>query len=112
MYKLMNDSDPKTSSNAKSLLFSVLDAEFLFGISILKIILPNTSKLNTYVQGETIDIWKVRVAAEGTIATLEGCRSDNDFDLVWEQHEQRCEEVKKFVKQENNDADFKEFKLP
>ena len=112
LFKLTMESDPKTSANARSLLVAVLDAEFIIGISILKIILPNTSKLNTYVQSPSIDIRKLRVAAEGTITTLEGCRTDKDYDLVWESFEHRCEEIKKFVEEENIEADFKELKLP
>ena len=105
-------SDPKTSSTAKSLLVSVLDAEFIISISILKIILTQTSKLNTYVQNPCIDIRKLRVAAEGTITTLKGCISEKDFDLIWEICEKRCDQVKHFIEEENNEADFMEFQLP
>ena len=54
LYKLFNDTDAKTSTKAKCLLTSTLDFEFVIGLAILKIILPNTAKLISYVLGSTI----------------------------------------------------------
>ena len=112
VYQLSNDSDSNTSSKARALLISVLDFEFLMGLAILKIILPNTSKLNSYVQSPTIDIRKVKVNAELTIQTLEKCRTDEDFDLIWDSVNLRCSQVKEFLEKENIDFDFKEARQP
>ena len=83
LYQLTKDNDAKTASNAFGLLVSILDAQFIMGIAFLKIILPIKSSLNTFIQKPSIGIRKVRVAAEGTIKTLEGCRTENDYDLIW-----------------------------
>ena len=112
LYELSNDTDAKTSAKAKCLLTSILDFEFLIGLAILKIILPNTSSLNSYVQSSTIDIRKVKSNADLTIKTIEGCRSDTDFDLVWDSVNLKCRQVKEFLEDENMDLDFKDPRLP
>ena len=109
---LTKEIDAKTSSKAKSLLISILDFDFLMGLQILKIICPNTSKLNSFVQSPSIDIRKVKMNAELTIKTLEGCRNDSDFDIVWDNVNLRCDQVKAFLESEKIDIDFKEPRLP
>ena len=52
---LRKDGDPKISSTSKSLLVNILDFELMFGLFLLKIILPITSKLSSYIQSTTID---------------------------------------------------------
>ena len=74
--------------------------------------MSNTSKLNTFVQSSTIDIRKVKVNAELTIQTLEKCRTDEDFDLIWESVNLRCCQVKEFLEKENIDFDFKDAREP
>ena len=64
LYLIVQECDAKSSSEAKALLGSVLDFEFMFGLTILKIILPNTSKLNSFIQSYTIDVRKVRYFGE------------------------------------------------
>ena len=48
--------DSKTYSDARALLKSVLDFEFIFGLCVLRVILLNTSNLNTYIQGKKMDV--------------------------------------------------------
>ena len=112
LYQLTKDNDAKTASNAFGLLVSILDAQFIMGIAFLKIILPIKSSLNTFIQKPSIGIRKVRVAAEGTIKTLEGCRTENDYDLIWKSFEHNCNQFKAFVFEEKIDFHFKEIKLP
>ena len=78
----------------------------------MKIILPHTSKLSSFVQGTRVDIHKVKSNAELTIRTLEGCRNESSFDMVWERAGLQCNKIKQLL--ESNDIDFelKEAKLP
>ena len=108
LYQLTKDNDAKTASNAFGLLVSILDAQFIMGIAFLKIILPIKSSLNTFVQKPSIDIRKVRVSAESTIKTLEGCRIENDYDLIWKSFEHNCNQFKAFASEEKIDFHFKE----
>ena len=50
--------------------------------------------------------------AELTIKTLEGCRGDTSFDLVWESAQLKCNQVKNFLEKETIDMDFKEPRMP
>ena len=52
---LRKDGNPKISSTSKSLSVNILDFELMFGLFLLKIILPITSKLSSYIQSTTID---------------------------------------------------------
>ena len=79
---------------------------------ILKIISPHTSRLSSYIQGKQVDVRKVRNNADLTVKTLEGCRSDENFELVWKRLSLRCDEVKKFINSEEKELKFKEAKLP
>ena len=59
LIELRKDRDAKISSTAKALLINILDFEFVFGLHLLKIILPSTSKLSSFIQSTTIDVRKV-----------------------------------------------------
>ena len=104
--------DSKVSSDARSLLRAVLDHEFIFGLSILKIILPHTSKLSSFVQGTKIDVHKVRLNADLTIKTLETCRGEDSFDLLWARTDLRCKQIKEFIILHDIDVDFVDVSLP
>ena len=67
--------------------------------------------MNSYVQSPSIDIRKVKFNAELTIKTLEACRTDSDFDIVLDNVNLRCEQVKTFIENEKIDI-FKESRLP
>ena len=109
---MFNDTNAKTSTKAKYLLTSTLDFEFVICLAILKIILPNTSKLSYYVQSSTIDISKVKVNADLTIKTLESCRNEANYDLIWDCVNLRCGKIKEFLEEEDIDYKFKEPRLP
>ena len=112
LYLIVQECDAKSSSEAKALLGSVLDFEFIFGLSILKIILPNTSKLNSFIQSYTIYVRKVRHNANLTIQTLESCRNEDDFELIWQKTSIICDKIKTLLDLEEIDSDFKDPKLP
>ena len=111
LLELSEDKDSKTSSGARSLLISILDFEFIFGLSILRVILMNTSNLNSYVQGTQIDIYALRTTAEMTINTLKGCRNDENAKQIWDLAVGRSKKVKKLI-EGNNFFDFADPKVP
>ena len=108
----MEECDAKSSADAKSLLIAVLDFEFILRLSILMILLPITSRLNSYIQGTSIDIRKVRLNAELSIKTLEGCRGIQEFDLLWERVDKTCTEIENLLNSGMISVEFKKAKLP
>ena len=107
---LADDHDPKTHSDAKSLLTSICDFEFMIGLSILKIILANTSALSSYLQGQTIDVISARRTARDTTETLEGCRSTDSFQLIWQGTVTLGQKIEDLI--DGQGFQFKEPKLP
>ena len=107
-----HDKDSKVSSEAKSLLRSVVNFDFLFGMALLKLILPHTSHLSSTIQSVNIDVLKVRQNADLTISTLESCRTDESFKYVWELTEKKSQHVKDIIEEHDVDVDFIEAKLP
>ena len=67
---LSNDKDSKTYSDARSLLTAISAFQFVFGLCLLKVILSNTSNLNTFLQAKDMDVITARKIAEMTIQTL------------------------------------------
>ena len=112
LWSIVQECDSKSSAEAKSLLIAVCDFEFILGLEILMIILPSTSRLSSYIQGISVDIRKVRQNADLVITTLEGCRNEKSFELVWKRTGLVCDEVKELLDENDIDIDFREAKLP
>ena len=112
LHELTNECDAKVSSEAKVLLKAVLDFEFIFGLSVLKIILPHTSHLSSLIQSVTIDVLKVKENADLTIETLKSCRNSESFNSIWELSRKKCEIVKNLMDELEIEIDFQESKLP
>ena len=104
----------EVSSKARSLLKAVLDFDFLFGLELLKLILPHTSSSSSSVQSVSIDVRTVKVNADLTVKTLEGCRNDESFNLIWLKTSEKCAQVKELIEEEVDDdyIEFEEAKLP
>ena len=64
------NNDSKTYTDARSLLISILDFYFVFGLCLLRAILMNTGNLNGYVQGKQVDIFPLHKTSEMTTETL------------------------------------------
>ena len=109
---MTNERDAKVSSEAKVLLKAVLDFEFIFGLSVLKIILPHTSHLSSFIQAVTIDVLKVKENADLTIETLESCRNSESFNSVWELSRKKSDIMKKLMDELEIEMDFQKAKLP
>ena len=62
LHIITDERNAKVSSEARSLLAAVLEFDFIFGLSLLKIILPHTSHLSAVVQSVNIDVLKVKMA--------------------------------------------------
>ena len=109
---MTKERDTKVSFESKGFLQAELDFEFIFGLSVLKIILPHTSHLSSLVQSVIIDVLKVKENANMTIETLKSCRNFESFNSVWELSNKKCEIVKDLIDEVNIEMDFKEAKLP
>ena len=109
---MTNERDAKVSSEAKVLLKAVLDFEYIFGLSVLKIILPQTSHLSSLVQAVTIDVLKVKENADLTIETLESCRNSESFNSVWELSRKKSDIIKNLMEELEIEMDSQIAKLP
>ena len=61
----------------------MLDFEFSLGLQVLKVIFSNTNALSRYLQGQEVDVMSAKTTCDATVLTLEKCRSDESFNLVW-----------------------------
>ena len=69
----------KTQQSAtKSLLISVCDFEFIFGLYLLKVIVLNTDTLSRYLQGKNIDV-VIAQKANSVNVVLNVCRNEDSF---------------------------------
>lgn len=89
----------KTYADARCLLTSICEFEFVFGLNVLKVILCSTSDLSRYLQGKSIDVISAKRAADLTIQTLRtNCRTDEAFEQVWALTDSMSERFKKLIK--------------
>lgn len=94
---LADSRDAKTYTDSRSLLRAICDFEFVFGLCLLKVILSSTSSLSKYLQGKNIDVIAARRNASLTIKSLQGCREENQFQLVWGKAKVLCENLKIWI---------------
>lgn len=80
---LSKDRDPKTYSESNSLLHSICDFEFIYGLMVLRLILSNTDNLSRYLQGEQMDVITAKKTADAVVKTLCNCRNEESFTLRW-----------------------------
>ena len=55
---------------------------------------------------------KVIYNANLTIQTLESCRDEDNFELIWQKTSIICDKIKALLELEESDFDFKDNKLP
>ena len=77
------DKNAKTYADARYLLTSMCDFEFVFGFNVLKVVLCSTSDLSRCLQGKSIDVTSAKRAADLTIQTVRSCGTDEAFEQVW-----------------------------
>ena len=107
---LSKDRDPKTYSDSNSLLRSICDFQFVFGLVVLKVILSNTDGLSRYLQGKKMDVVTAKKTADAVIKTLSGCRNEESFDLMWSRANMMVQQIKKGI--EGTQFTFIDAKVP
>ena len=107
---LKDDNNVKTYTDSRNLLIGICDFDFIIGLCILKIILSNTNSLSKYLQGKKIDVLKARTTASLTIQTLEGCRNERDFELIWQKAQLLSNNVKSWIA--DTEFSFKDARVP
>ena len=106
---LTKDKDPNTYRDSKASLNAICDFNFVLGLLALKIILSNTDALSKYLQGKDVDVVTAKKTADAVVKTLNGCRNEESFELVWDSAEAMGREIKQVIK--DTALDFKEATL-
>jgi hypothetical protein len=84
LLKLNQERDTKTYVDSSALLNAVSDFKFVFGVSVLKVILSMTASLSSYLQKRTMNVVTARKTAEMTTKALQDCRNEESFYALWE----------------------------
>ena len=92
-----DDRDPKLYTDSNTLLSSICDFKFVFGLILLKVVLSNTDSLSKYLQGKNMDVITAKKTADSTIATLQKCRNEEGFHLVWSRAQILSDEIRKEI---------------
>ena len=84
---LSKDRDLKTYNESNSLLHSIFDFKFVYGLMVLKLILSNTDNLSRYLRGEKMDVItaKQRQLTDAVVKTLSNSRNEESFTQMWSQ---------------------------
>ena len=79
----VDDRDPKTYTDSNALLNSICAFDFVFGLLLLKVVLSNINCLFKYLQSKNMDVTTAKKTADSTTKTLEGCRNEKCFQVLW-----------------------------
>ena len=96
--------------DSSALLNAVSDFKFVFGVSVLKVILSMTASLSSYLQKQTMNVVTARKTAEMTTKALQDCRNEESFNALWERAQTLSQTVKECIK--DSPFSFKEAKQP
>ena len=110
LIRLSGDKDPKTYRDSNSLLHSICDFRFVFGLMLQKIILSNTDGLRRYLQGEKMDVVMAKKTVDAVVETLSKCRNEESFNLLWSRALIMAEEIKKGI--DGTEFTFREAEVP
>ena len=110
--KMQDDTDPKVSSQASSLLASIVEEEFIFNINVLKVVLTPTTQLSDYLQGRNLDIRKAHENVQLVIETLENLRNDQSFEDVRNKSNHQVAEVVEIIEKEDMSCSMKKVRVP
>ena len=100
------------SSQASSLLVSIIDEEFIFNLNVLKVVLTPTTRLSDYLQGRNLDIRKAHENVQMVIQTLENLRNDESFEEVRSKSNHQVAEVIEFIEKEDLSCSMKKVRVP
>ena len=107
---LSRDRDPKTYNDSNSLLHSIGDFQFVFGLVVLKVILYNTDSLSRYLQGKKMDVVAAKKTVDAVMKTLNECRNQESFDLMWSRADIMAQQIKEEI--EGTEFTFKDANVP
>ena len=97
LIRLSGDKNPKTYRDSNSLLHSICDFRFVFGLMLLKIVLSNTDGLSRYLQGKKMDVVTAKRTVDTVVETLSKCRSKESFNLLWSRALIMAQQIKKGI---------------
>ena len=92
-----DDRDPKTYTDSNALLSSICAFDFVFGLLLLKVVLSNTDSLSQYLQSKNMDVTTAKKTADSTTKTLEGCRHETFFQMLWVRAQVMANGIKKEI---------------
>ena len=107
---LSKDRDPKTYNESNSLLHSICDFEFVYGLMVLKLILSNTDNLSRYLQGEQMDVITAKKTADAVVKTLSNCRNEESFTQMWSHADVIAQKIRIGI--EGTKFTFRDSKVP
>lgn len=107
---LSKDRDPKTYNESNSLLHSICDFEFVYGLMVLKLILSNTDSLSRYLQGEQMDVITAKKTADAVVKTLSNCRDEESFTQMWSHADVIAQKIRIGI--EGTKFTFRDAKVP
>ena len=107
---LSKDRDPKTYNKSNSLLRSICDFEFVYGLMVLKLILSNTDNLSRYLQGEQMNVITAKTTADAVVKTLSNCRIEESFTQMWSHADVIAQKIRIGI--EGTKCTFRDAKVP
>ena len=107
---LSRDRDPKTYNDSNSLLHSMCDFQFVFGLVVLRVILSNSDNLSRYLQGKKMDVVAAKKTVDAVMKTLNECRNQESFDLMWSRADIMAQQIKEEI--EGTEFTFKDANVP
>ena len=72
--------------------------------------MSNTDGLSRYLQGKQMDVVTAKKSVDGVIETFSGCRTQENFDLLWSRAIIMADEIKELI--DGTDFNFKDTKTP
>ena len=93
-------------------MINICDGDFIFSISLLKVVLSHTSSLSDFLQKKTLDLGKARKNVQLVIDTLKTLRCEDGFDSLWCVSQIRADEVRDLIVENAIEIDFRDIKLP
>ena len=89
-----NDKDKRTYTDSRALINAICDLDFVFGLTLLKVILLNTNSLSKYLRGKDIDVITVKRNGDLTMKTLQNCHNEKCFELLWNRAKIMSDEIR------------------
>ena len=83
-WSLQNCSDTEMKARIRGVDVNMETFEYIFGAYLGELILGHSDNLSKTLQKQDLSAVDGRHIARATVKTLQGIRSDKDFDLFWE----------------------------